>query len=461
MSLSINGQSCSALHFVGVFGSGMSALAQYTRWQGCKVSGSDRLLDSPDTVRVRQGLESIGCTTGAQDGSLIDDRIDAVVASTAIEEDNPDIAAARKRTIPVVHRSDVLAACVASRKTVAVAGTSGKSSVTALCFELLSACGKAPSLIAGASLIYLTEKGYIGNACAGDSDLLVVEADESDGSLVKYHPHITLFLNVSKDHKPVAETMELFRTLQSQSEIVIVNDDDPRVRELPAQITFGSTPRAGVHPERIDALAPRIRATIAGWGFEFPPLGAHNLSNLLAAISVCRRLGCSVERLAAAAKGYRGLKRRFEIVGSAGGITVIDDFAHNPAKLAAAISAAQNMGGRVLAVFQPHGFGPTRFLKDELVETLGKVLRQEDSFHALPIYYAGGTATRDVSSGDIVMPLVGRGLRAYAPRGRAACINAIAKNASKGDVVLCMGARDPSLPGFAADMLAAVERGSR
>jgi UDP-N-acetylmuramate--alanine ligase len=392
---------------------------------------------------------------------VLGDRTDAVVASTAIEEDNPDIVAARRRRIPVVHRSDVLAACVDDAQAVAVAGTSGKSSVTALCFELLSACGKEPSLIAGADLICLTDRGFIGNAFAGDSDLLVVEADESDGSLIKYHPHIALFLNVSKDHKPIAETMELFETLRGQSEVVIVNDDDPRVRELPSHGSFGSTSRAVIYPRQVDTLTPRIRATIEGTVFEFPPMGKHNLSNLLAAVAVCRQLGCSLQRLAAAAANYRGLKRRFEVVGSAGGITVIDDFAHNPAKLSAAIGTAQNMGRRVLAVFQPHGFGPTRFLKDELVETLGSVLRQQDSFYALPIYYAGGTATRDVSSEDIVGPLVSRGLRAEASTGREACIASIADSAGSGDVVLCMGARDPSLPGFAASILAAVEHESR
>ncbi len=182
----VNATPCRSIHFVGIFGTGMSALAQYLRFEGIAVSGSDRLLASDDTASIRQSLENLGCVIVDQTGSDVIGYADAVCVSTAIEESNPDIAAACRRGIPIIHRSDLLAAIVASKRTVAVAGTSGKSTVTAMIFEFLSACGGSPSLISGAPLLSLTKESLIGNAFSGGSDLLVIEADESDGTITKY-----------------------------------------------------------------------------------------------------------------------------------------------------------------------------------------------------------------------------------------------------------------------------------
>ncbi|HXY62411.1 MAG TPA: L,D-transpeptidase family protein, partial [Nitrospirota bacterium] len=189
---------CRSVHFTGIFGSGMSALAQYLRFQGIAVSGSDRFHASEDTVSIRQSLERLGCSIVPQDGSGVGMDADVVCISTAIEETNHDIVAARSRGIPIVHRSDLLASLIAAKKTIAIAGTSGKSTVTAMIFEFLTACGKSPSLISGACLRRLEKQGLIGNAYSGGSDLLVVEADESDGTLVKYFPEAAVILNVSK-----------------------------------------------------------------------------------------------------------------------------------------------------------------------------------------------------------------------------------------------------------------------
>ena len=240
MSLLINGTSCAGLHFTGILGSGMSALAQYCAWDGMAVSGSDRLLDSPDVKDTQDRLATAGCSLLPQDGSGAG-TTDAVVVSTAIEDSNPDIAAARKRAIPVLHRSDVLAAIVATKKTIAVAGTSGKSTVAAMIWEFLQGCAKDASLITGAGLVRLEEQGLIGNAYKGSSDLLVIEADESDGTCVKYKPYLSVFLNVSKDHKPVAETLGLFATLAGQSDIVITNADDRQLDIIKPSRTFGAT----------------------------------------------------------------------------------------------------------------------------------------------------------------------------------------------------------------------------
>jgi UDP-N-acetylmuramate--alanine ligase len=227
LPVTIDGTPCRNVHFTGIFGTGMSALAQYLRFQGIVVSGSDRLLDSEDTASMRRSLEELGCTIVSQDGSGVSADTDAVCISTAIEESNTDIAAARAYGIPVVHRSDVLAALIEEKQTIAVAGTSGKSTVTSMIFEFLTACGKSPSLISGAPLQRLERQGLIGNAWSGGSNLLVVEADESDGTIVKYFPDATVVLNISKDHKGIDEIKELFISLISQSTWAAVNSEDP------------------------------------------------------------------------------------------------------------------------------------------------------------------------------------------------------------------------------------------
>jgi UDP-N-acetylmuramate--alanine ligase len=216
-ALVMNGLPCRSVHFTGVFGSGMSALAQYLRFQGIAVSGSDRFDRSEDTAVIRSSLEGLGCAIAPQDGSGVGENTDVVCVSTAIEDSNPDIAAAKARNIPIVHRSDLLSSIMNTKRTIAVAGTSGKSTVTAMIFEFLTACDKSPSLISGAGLRRLEKQVMIGNAWSGGSDLLVVEADESDGTLVKYRPAVSVILNVSKDHKGMDEITAMFRTLASQS----------------------------------------------------------------------------------------------------------------------------------------------------------------------------------------------------------------------------------------------------
>jgi UDP-N-acetylmuramate--alanine ligase len=448
LSLSINGTSYSGLHFTGILGSGMSAIAQYCAWLGLRVSGSDRLLGTPDVAAIADRLSAIGCLLYKQDGSGIDGRVGApgvaLVVSTAIEGDNPDVAAARAAGIPLFHRSDVLAALVSSKRAIAVAGTSGKSTVTAMIWEFLFSCGKDPSLVSGANLIGLEEKGYIGNAYRGTSDILVIEADESDGTLVKYQPDTAVFLNVSKDHKPVAETMELFRTLARQSSLVIANADDRQLDVLKPDMTFGTT-AATVSPDAVMTLTPNVSFLRAGQRFDLPLPGGHNLSNCLAALAVCESAGCAAPDLARAVSAYKGVLRRFSVTRLENGMLVIDDYAHNPEKIRAAMLAAQGFSSRVIAVFQPHGFGPTRFLKDDLVFMFSETLRPCDVLLLLPIYYAGGTAQKDISSDDIVSLVNSRGRTAFVAADRTDLVSRILATASPGDAVLVMGARDPTL----------------
>jgi UDP-N-acetylmuramate--alanine ligase len=444
---------CRSVHFTGIFGSGMSALAQYLRFQGIAVSGSDRLLASGDTASIRGALEGLGCAVVQQDGSGVGAGTDVVCVSTAIEESNPDIAAARSRGIPIIHRSDLLAALIAAKKTIAVAGTSGKSTVTAMIFEFLTACEKSPSLISGAGLRRLEKQGLIGNAYNGGSDLLVVEADESDGTLVKYRPEAAVILNVSKDHKTTDELKTLFETLASQSSWTAANADDPVLASLPATVRFGRNGSASWRPDHEDLLPNSVKLVRGGTEYHLPLPGGHNLENLRAALCVCEHFGCEPSVLSAAVKNYEGVARRFFVTGTKKNVQVVDDFAHNPVKIAAAVSAARGLSGRILAVYQPHGFGPTRFLKDEYIATFRITFLHQDSLYLLPIYYAGGTAQKDISSEDIINGLGPVSFHARAVKDRNELLERLEADAKAGDCVLLMGARDPSLPALAGKII--------
>jgi UDP-N-acetylmuramate--alanine ligase len=461
LSLFISGTECSSLHFTGMLGSGMSAIAQYCRLSGLTVTGSDRLAESIDTKEIKKKLEKLGCVFFPQDGSGISEKTSAIVVSTAVEEDNRDIKAARGLGIPVFHRSDVLAALVETKRTVAIAGTSGKSTVAAMVFEFLTFCGKSPSLIAGANLVRLEEEGLVGNAFLGNSDILVIEADESDGSLVKYKPEVSVFLNISKDHKPQDEVMRLFETLADRSTYVIANANDQGLKLPGISTTFGTSILARYKPERIDTITPFVAFFRSGTLFELPLPGYHNLLNVLAALCVCDYFGCPDFRLAEAVGRFKGLRRRFSISTLPGGITVVDDFAHNPEKVKAAMTTAKAMSRRVFAVFQPHGFGPTRFLKDDYVKVFSEVLTNNDELYLLPIYYAGGTARIDISASDLAQGIARGSKTVFTPPDRAACIGMLREKTAPGDMVLVMGARDPSLPGFVSDIVKALSRGQR
>ncbi|HEY3277951.1 MAG TPA: L,D-transpeptidase family protein [Syntrophorhabdaceae bacterium] len=436
---------CRSIHFTGIFGTGMSALAQYLRFQGIGVSGSDRLRGSTDTVSLRSALEGLGCAIAPQDGSGVTPDTDAVCVSTAIEESNPDIAAARASGIPIFHRSDLLAALIASSRTIAVAGTSGKSTVTAIIFESLLACGKSPSLISGAPLIRLEREGLVGNAYAGGSDLLVVEADESDGTLTKYIPEASVILNVSKDHKSIEEITGLFETLIRKSRWTASNGDDPILASLPATVRFGRQSNSIWRPDREELHDRSVSLFRNGLEYCLPLPGDHNLENLRAALCVAERFDCAEPPLAEGIKNFQGVARRFTIFETKKGIHVIDDFAHNPAKIAAAVTAARGLAGRIIAVYQPHGFGPTRFLKDEYVKTFRAIFGTGDVLFLLPIYYAGGTAEKNIASEDIIQALGPIAFTAEAVSDRETLLYALDAHARPGDAILLMGARDPSL----------------
>ncbi len=450
MSLSINGIECTQIHYVGIFGSGMSALAQCASAKKLTVTGSDRFLDNPDTAFIRTSLTSLGCELFPQDGSGITSSTSIIIISTAIEDDNPDIQKAKRLGIPSAHRSDLLNTLVRLHTTIAVAGTSGKSTVTAMIFDFLRGAGKNPSVISGANLTSLRDLGMIGNAYSGTSDLLVIEADESDGSCTRYHPHLTVILNVSKDHKPVEETQLIFKTLASQSANVLYNADYPSLHYLGNHTTFGESADASFTPTSLECTNTKITLTLRGIPFALAALGRHNASNLLAALSACAMVGCNLKDLQQPVATFKGINRRFTRKECNPHVTVIDDFAHNPEKIRAALACAHLCGTRVIALFQPHGFGPTRFLFNELVEEFINGLNKNDILLLHPIYYVGGTAAADVSSDMLAQSIAHENHTVKVMPKRQEMIDYLALIIMPGDCIISMGARDPSLETFAA-----------
>jgi UDP-N-acetylmuramate--alanine ligase len=445
-------------HYAGLGGSGMSALAQFQVMIGGHASGSDRAFDRGERGELRRQLERLGIEIMPQDGSGITGDCAALVLSTAVEFEVPDFAVARDKTIPIVHRSELLAHFVASHRTIAVSGTSGKSTVTAMIYEILKGVGLDPSVITGGDLRLLQAGGLPGNAFAGGTDLLVVEADESDGSLVYYAPAIGVILNLQRDHKEMEEVAAMFAVLRARSSEALVVGEEENLDVLAGgALRFGFGPHADIRADAVELGASGSNFAVNGVCFTLPVPGRHNVANSLAAIAVARALDVPLADMVAPLARFQGVGRRFQMVGTSRGVTVVDDFAHNADKIGAALATAKLKASRVLAIYQPHGYGPTRFLRRDFVDTFTRELRPEDRLWMLEVFYAGGTAARDFSAADIVGEIAERGVKAEFAPSRSWLATRIAENARPGDLVLVMGARDPSLTDFTSTILASLQ----
>jgi UDP-N-acetylmuramate-alanine ligase len=446
-------------HYAGLAGSGMSALAQFQAMLGGRVSGSDRAFDRGERAELRMQLERLGIEIMPQDGSGVTDDCAALIVSTAVEEKVADFAAGRAKNIPIVHRSELLAHFVASYRTVAVSGTSGKSTVTAMVFEILEGAGRDPSVITGGDLRLLQARGLPGNAFAGGSDVLVIEADESDGSLVRYAPAVGVILNLQRDHKEMEEVAAMFAVLRARSrEALVVGEDENLDALAGGALRFGFGPRADLRGVNVKLTPLGSSFTVDDIAFALPVPGRHNVANALAAIAAARSLDVPLADMVAPLASFQGVGRRFQTVGAARGVTVVDDFAHNADKIAAALATAKLNASRLLAVYQPHGYGPTRFLRRDFVDTFSRELRPGDRLWMLEVFYAGGTASRDFSAADIVEEIAKNRVKAEFAPSRAWLAARIAEEARAGDMVLVMGARDPSLTDFAREIVAELDR---
>ena len=441
------------IFFIGIAGSGMSALAQYLAGVGKTISGSDRFFipGQPNEIRDKLEAERIKCFF--QDGSGIKSGTDLIIASTAVEETNVEIQKAKSLNIPILLRSELLTLISNTKRTIAVGGTSGKSTTTAMLFDILDRAGFEPSIINGAGLVRLQKQGQIGNAYVGKGDWLVIEADESDGSIVNYHPEVGLLLNLDKDHKEIDELKNIFQTFKEHTKkLFVVNASNTLTAPFSQNKKQDfSTTRADAGYKAANFIQTGFQTyfKINGIDFSMNAIGRHNMENALGATAVANQLGIDLKVCAEALKNYEGIYRRNQVLGQKNGIWVIDDYAHNPAKVAAAIRSVQPLAKKIIAWFQPHGYGPTRFLRNDFVKEISNALRPQDEIWMSEIFYAGGTTEKNISAADLIDDLKAMGSNAFFIENRNDLVKSVRSHCTDNCAILLMGARDPSLDEFA------------
>lgn len=435
----------------------MSAIAQYLAGIGKNVSGSDRFFAPGTYNEIQEKLEAEGIRCFLQNGDGISEATQLVVVSTAVEDTVYEVQKAKQFNIPIIKRSELLAMIANSKKTIAVGGTSGKSTTSAMLFDILKFAGLQPSIISGAGLVSIIKEGKIGNARVGMGEWLVIEADESDGSIVQYHPEVGLLLNIDKDHQEIDELMNIFGQFKNNTkEIFIVNQSNALSKKLSVNsdqdFSTNENIEAGYQAKDFHQTGFNIQYTISGTAFSINTVGKHNMENAVAAICVANQLGVDLTVCADALKNYEGIYRRHQVLGQKNGVWVIDDYAHNPAKCAASIAACQYIAPKVVAWFQPHGYGPTRFLRNDFVKEIAAVLRPEDEIWMSEIFYAGGTAVKDISANDLITDLKSLGSNAFFVDNRNDFVAVVRPHLSGNCVLLLMGARDPGLEQFGKDV---------
>jgi UDP-N-acetylmuramate-alanine ligase len=449
-------------HFSGIAGVGMNPLARLMRARGHVVQGSDRSFDQGKNAEVAAGLVALGIVVKPQDGSAVTADLDRFVYSTAVEAETPEARAARALGLERVPRPALLAEIVdAGRPGVAIAGTSGKSTITGMVGWLTRESGVAATVLGGAAL---AGDGTSGCFLPGPVDgAVAAEACESDGTLTGYHAALGLIHNISRDHGEVDALLPQFEAFAKRSGRLLVNSASPEAMELGRAVganSYGTGPHADT-PLEVTSTGPhRARGVLhlptGSLVLDVPQPGLHNLENAAAAALVALDLGIAPATVATLLARFPGVARRFEVIGvTAGGVRVVDDYAHNGAKIAATLAAAQAGAERVIAVFQPHGFGPARFLRAELAEMLPRLLRPADRFCYAEIFYAGGTTARDIGSRDLVGDLPAA-LRCGYALDHEGVVEWVCGEARPGDTVLIMGARDPELPRLARSVYSAL-----
>ncbi len=447
--------------FCGIGGSGMMPLAMIVAARGAAVSGSDRSRDQGRSADKFDWIESRGIRLFPQDGSGVSAG-QRLVASAAVEDSVPDIAAANRLGLPRMTRADLNAALFnAADQAIGVGGTSGKSTVTGMIGWILERAGRKPTVMNGAVMRnFASDDIPFASARIGDAATYVSEVDESDGSIALYDPFVAVVTNISLDHKSLDELHQLFGDFADKARVAVVNADDPESAPLMKGrniASFGFADTAGIRGSDFEALPDGCRFTVdfasVRHDVRLRMPGRHNASNALAAITAARALGISVKDSAAALADFAGLARRYEVLGQANGVTVIDDFAHNPDKVAATLAAVAELPGRALLFFQPHGYGPLRQMGKELAASFARGMRDGDRLFVCDPVYFGGTVDRSVGSEALVADIVAGGGDAVHLTTRANCGAAILDEAKAGDRILILGARDDTLTEFGRELL--------
>ena len=458
--------------FCGIGGSGMLPLAMIVQARGCLIEGSDRSRDQGRTPEKFAWLEAHGVTLHPQDGSGVTRAGQTVVATGAIEDTVPDIGAAKRAGARIVTRPELLSQLFnAAPASIGVAGTSGKSTITGMIAWILHQAGRSPTVMNGAVMKNFADADHpFASALIGGPDLFVSEVDESDGSIARYNPTVAVVSNISLDHKSMEELRDLFGGFTGRAAKAVLNLDNVETRalarSLPADkvITFAlGEESATLNAHALEPLPTGMRFILTERGgakhavvLNVP--GAHNVANALAALGAVRAIGVPLAEAVAALETFAGIRRRMEIVGTAAGVTVIDDFAHNPDKIAATLKTLHAFDGRLLILFQPHGFGPLRLMQREFIEGFAGLMRADDVLLMPEPVYFGGTTDRSVGSEDIASGVRAAGRNAEALATRDACGDRLVDMVRPGDRIIIMGARDDTLSDFAAGLLKRIKR---
>jgi len=460
--------------FCGIGGSGMLPLATILKGRGAEVAGSDRSYDQGRTPEKFAWLQRHGFALFPQDGSGVVSAEQTLVASAAIEETVPEIVRATQLGCKRLTRAELLATLFnAAPAGIAIGGTSGKSTVTGMLGWIMHQAGRDPTIMNGAVMKnFVAPEVPFASARVGAGPVFVSEVDESDGSIALYRPEVAVLLNLSLDHKSIEELRVLFGDFLAQAPRAAINFDCEESRALAESagdlLSFGiDHPAAtfGIEPGTISDMPTGIAAVLVdrredvAHALRIAMPGRHNLANALAAVAGAAAAGVPVDEAVRALTSFAGLARRFDVIGtSSGSVTVIDDFGHNPEKCRATLRTLKSHPGRVIAFFQPHGYGPLRQMGRELAQTFADELGPDDVVILCDPLYFGGTVDRSEGSERIVR-LIGEAGGANGPGAeyiptREGCAARMVELASPGDRVVVMGARDDTLTEFARAILA-------
>jgi UDP-N-acetylmuramate--alanine ligase len=459
--------------FCGIGGSGMTPLALIIQARGGRVEGSDRAFDQGRAGERFDFLRARGIPLHPQDGSGIRRDSQILVISAAVEETVSDVQAARRVGAAVVTRAKLLAQLFNSTAlSVGVAGTSGKSTTVGMIGWILYRAGKNPTIMNGADMKNFIDPGSpIASARIGDGDIFVSEVDESDGSIALFAPRVAVVNNISLDHKSLGELRTLFRGFIASARMAVLNLDNAETAALAADLKPGQAVTYSLRAAPADLLATAPIPAPTGIAFQVKARdtgetttvrlkvpGLHNVSNALAALCVSKGYGVGLAEAASHLGEFSGIRRRLDVVGTASEITVIDDFAHNPDKIAATLQTLHAFPGRLIAMFQPHGYTPIRLMRSALVDCFVRGLNDEDILVMPEPVYFGGTVDRSVGSRELVCEIERHGRHAFAFPDRASCGDALVRLAHRGDRIVIMGARDDSLSHFAHEVLRRIDK---
>lgn len=451
----------------------MLPLAQIVHGMGHSVSGSDRSRDQGRTSEKFAWLEANGFSLFPQDGSGLTSPDQILVASAAVEDTVPEIVRGKELGNERMSRADLNSALFnQAGYSIAIGGTSGKSTVTGMIAWILAEAKFNPTVMNGAVMKnFVGDDNPFASARIGRPEIYVSEVDESDGTIALYRPTIGVLLNVSLDHKSLEELRVLFGDYLAASGCAVVNFDNDEARFLASRgsqlISYGVTNTDAditVDPDSIDQSALGIRAAVLDnrskevFPLILPMPGLHNLSNALAAIAAVSAAGIDIGNAAFALRSFEGLARRFDVIGATStDITVIDDFGHNPEKCAATLRTLKATPGRVIAFFQPHGYGPLRQMGSELAETFAHELDSDDITVMCDPVYFGGTVDRSEGTERIIDLINDAGGNAAHLPDREQCGERIVAQAKPGDRIVVMGARDDTLTDFAKSIFERLE----